>query len=79
MGRSPNSLLVSNANRNHQNKSNNGPSASITKVRTKKSSESGNEEDNVGGRIIYDDPQVSLTLKLFLFRRQIKNRFILLN
>ena len=64
MGRSPNSLLVSNANRNHQNKPSNGPSASITKVRTKKSSESGNEEENVGGRIIYDDPQVRLKLKV---------------
>ena len=64
MGRSPNSLLVSNANRNHQNKSNNGPTASITKVRTKKSSESGNEEENVGGRIMYDDPQVRRYIKV---------------
>ena len=66
MGRSPNSLFVSNANRNHQNKSNNGPTASITKVRTKKSSESGNEEENVGGRIIYDDPQVRHDIKVIL-------------
>ena len=64
MGRSPNSLYVSNANRNHQNKPNNGPTASITKVRTKKSSESGNEEENVGGRIMYDDPQVSRDIKV---------------
>ena len=64
MGRSPNSLLVSSANRNHQNKSNNGPTASITKVRTKKSSESVNEEENVGGRIMYDDPQVRRDIKV---------------
>ena len=58
MGRSPNPL-VSNANRNHQQKSNNGPTSSITKVRPKRSSESGNEEENVSGRILYDDPQVN--------------------
>ena len=59
MGKSPNSLLVSNAHRNHQNKSNNTPSSSITKVRPKKSSDSENEEENASGRIIYDDPQVN--------------------
>ena len=66
MGKSPNSLLVSNANRsggrittdNHQNKFANSPSSTNQKSRSQKSSESGNDEENASGRIIYDDPQV---------------------
>ena len=66
VGRSPNSLLISKVNRSggsltiepQPKKLVASPLSSNNKGRANKSSESENEEDNLGGRRIYEDPQV---------------------
>ena len=68
MGRSPNSVVVSNVNRSggsltiepHQKKYINSMSPLNQKGLTTKSSESANDEDQSTGRRLYEDPQVEI-------------------
>ena len=69
MGKSPNSLLIANMNKSggsltieRQQKKFVGEPASPTnnhKGSISKSSDSANDDDNIGGRRIYEDPQVA--------------------
>ena len=72
IGKSPNSLLVSTANKSGGRVSTdnpsffaNSPSSAKQKSRSQKSSESGNDEENASGRMMYDDPQVDNKPYLF--------------
>ena len=89
MGKSPNSLLISNMNKSggsltieRQQKKFVGEPASPTnnhKGAISKSSDSANDDDDIGGRRIYEDPQVTSLyfkwddIEVLQYRRRLGN------